>query len=146
MVTVAFRIFLIACLAMLSLPAMACNCANSFSPQAQLDASSAVFSGKVVRIKWYEKTLQRMNRMNAYQIMIVTFQPSRVWKGQSMPEIDVETPDPENDDCGVDFKKDQEYLVYAVMKQRLETDACARTKLLSKADEDLQVLGTGREP
>lgn len=125
--------------------AQACSCTEKLPPQAQMDASSAVFTGKVTNKKWFEKELRRGNRVVAVkQIVLVTFQPTRMWKGDPLPSIEVEVPDPDEDDCGIDFKRGEEYLVYATSKQRLETDICMRSKLASQAAEDLQSLGPPR--
>ena len=48
--------------------------------------------------------------------------------------------------CGYPFEEGQEYLVYAYGKQDLKVDACSETKQLSKADEDLALLGNGEKP
>ena len=49
--------------------------------------------------------------------------------------------------CGYHFEEGQGYLVYAYGKgEPFETDICSGTTHLSKADEDLALLGNGEKP
>ena len=113
------------------------------SPRQELEASDAVFIGVVTRVQRFEKTRKNMNRMTVTQIYVVHFTPKRFWKGSRSASIQVESPDPEYDDCGIDFVSGEEYLVYAAGSDKLTTDRCRRTKVASQAAEDLSVLGQG---
>jgi hypothetical protein len=49
--------------------------------------------------------------------------------------------------CSTAFMKDQSYLVYATgSSDRLQYRICSRTALLTRAEDDLKVLGKGRKP
>ena len=49
--------------------------------------------------------------------------------------------------CGYHFEEGQGYLVYAYGKEEsFKVDLCSQTKLLSKASEDLALLGNGDRP
>jgi hypothetical protein len=61
--------------------------------------------------------------------------------------LEVITPRADGATCGYPFKEGQEYLVYAYGKgEPFETDICNGTHPLSKADEDLALLGNGEKP
>ena len=48
--------------------------------------------------------------------------------------------------CGYPFKEGQEYIVYAYEKEEpFKVDLCSQTKPLSKASEDLALLGNSSE-
>ncbi len=132
-------------------PSPACTCATQRSASEERDAADAVFTGVVTRIQRFEKTRQNMNRMSVTQIYVVHFTPQRIWKGARVASIQVESPDPEFDDCGVDFVNGEEYLVYALppaqqaqQSSQLTTDKCHRTKSVAAAADDLRALGEPR--
>jgi len=124
--------------------ALACACESQRSPRQELESADAVFTGVVTRVQRFEKTRQNMNRMTVTQIYVVHFTPKRIWKGPRQGSIQVEAPDPEYDDCGIDFTSGEEYLVYAAGGDKLTTDRCHRTKAASQAAEDLSALGEPR--
>ena len=101
-----------------------------------LSSSDAVFSGEVV-------DLQNIGMFGPRDT--VTLRVSEVWKGTDQRTLEVRTPS-QGSACGYAFKEGQEYLVYAYGKQDLKVDACGETKQLSKADEDLALLGNGEQP
>ncbi len=89
-----------------------------------------------------------------YETLVVKFQVERWWKGEVTTEIILLTSETKNSDgtgsnsgCDYSFKKGESYLIYANGKgSQLRTDACSRTKLLTKAEVDLKILGEGKEP
>jgi hypothetical protein len=114
--------------------ASACSCAYAGAP-GELTYSSAVFSGEVV-------DFDMKGPFNATAILRV----SEVWKGPERGTLEVHTRDPAF--CGYRFKEGQEYLVYAeggpgYPADRFVVKNCGRTRLLSKAGADLEVLGDG---
>lgn len=114
--------------------ASACSCAYAGAP-GELRYSSAVFSGEVV-------DFDEKGPFNA----TATLRVSEVWKGPEQETVEVHTRDPAF--CGYSFKEGQEYLVYAeggpgYPADRLVVKNCGRTRLLSKAGADLEVLGDG---
>jgi hypothetical protein len=74
----------------------------------------------------------------------VTLQVSEVWKGPQTETLEVTTPR-DGATCGYNFKEGQEYLVYAYGKEEpFKVDLCGETRLLSRAEAHLRVLGDGR--
>lgn len=140
------KLLLATCAVMTLAPAaMSCDCHPKRSVQDELSTVSAVFSGKVKEIHWYDKEVQNFHGKRFQKpIIIVTVEVAKTWKGEAGSQVEVETADPEENNCGFDFKKGEDYLIYAVKKQRLETDVCSRTKLLSAASEDLASLDAAR--
>jgi hypothetical protein len=90
--------------------------------------ASAVFSGEVLDVQEGDR---------------VTLRVSEVWKGPQQETLEVRTQtDPAL--CGYPFKEGQEYLVYAHGKEEpFNTHVCSETRLLSKANAHLRVLGEG---
>ncbi|TCP70668.1 hypothetical protein [Baia soyae] len=110
------------------LDVQACSCVPSGDPIKEADKSSAVFVGKVVKLEG-----------DANQ-QIATLHVSKRWKGDLDPELTVYTA-LSGAACGFDFEMEKEYLVYATKENgHLTTTICSRTKLLSEAQADLDVL------
>jgi hypothetical protein len=123
--------------------ASACSCGGGapFRVLAKGADASAVFSGEVMNIE--EGSSTRMFGMSVPSRRI-TLQVSEVWKGPQTETLEVNTPR-DGATCGYSFKVGQEYLVYAYGKEEaLKVDLCSQTRLLSRADEHLRVLGNGR--
>ena len=117
-----------------------------------LSDSAAVFSGEVVD---YEKaplatTMMEgsmVTRMVSPRFATATLRVSEVWKGPEHQTVQLTTDVADGVSCGYPFEKGQKYLVYAYGGQQgLGTSGCSETKLLSKASEDLALLGNGAEP
>jgi hypothetical protein len=122
---------------LLLLPDCASACSCMVVPiQRYISSSDAVFSGEVV-------DLQNIRMFGPSDT--VTLRVSEVWKGTDQGTIEVSTPS-QGSACGYAFEEGQEYLVYAYGKQDLKVDACGGTTHLSKADEDLALLGNGEQP
>jgi hypothetical protein len=124
--------------------ASACTCgalpagSQNETVERALSDSEAVFSGEVVD---FEKGADSMFGPTE----TISFRVSEVWKGPQRETLEVSTPT-QGSACGYAFKEGQEYLVYAYTgKQGLETDSCSSNKPLSKADEDLALLGNSGE-
>jgi hypothetical protein len=123
--------------------ASACSCGGGapFRVLAKGADASAVFSGEVMNVE--EGSSTRMFGMSVPSRR-VTLQVSEVWKGPQTETLEVSTPR-DGATCGYSFKEGQEYLVYANGKEEaLKVDLCSQTRLLSRADEHLRVLGNGR--
>ncbi|MFJ7700578.1 hypothetical protein [Lysinibacillus fusiformis] len=121
----------------------ACSCANLPSVEEEFERSKAVFSGKVVDIK--EK-----KSLKGYQSKSVLFEVTKTWKGVEQSQIIITTGQG-GGDCGYNFIKGEEYLVYAdesIMYggKSLVSVICDRTDMLSSSQEDLEVLGEGQPP
>jgi hypothetical protein len=120
----------------------ACSCAEIPSVEQELDSSKDVFKGKVIDIK-------EVRDIRGYISKSVLFQVNQVWKGQKQSQVVVAT-GTGSGDCGFNFVKGQEYIVYAnesdmYGKKQLTTIVCDRTNRLSDAQEDLKKLGQGTQ-
>lgn len=121
----------------------ACSCADLPSVEEEYERSKAVFSGKVVDIK--EKL-----SLKGYTTKSVLFEVTNTWKGIEQSQIIITTGQG-GGDCGYNFIKGEEYLVYAnesIMNEAksLVSTMCDRTGVLSSSQEDLEVLGEGQPP
>lgn len=121
-----------------------------------------VFTGKVIGFEYrkgihnefMESRKKDSGKHIDYETLIVEFQVERWWKGEATSEIFLVTGNTRNSDgtgsssgCDYSFKEGESYLVYAYGKEdELRTSSCARTKLLTNAEEDLRILGEGKEP
>jgi hypothetical protein len=101
-----------------------------------------VFSGKVVEI---EKPPSGPD-WSSEDPETATFRVIESWKGTGGGTLEVKTP-VSGASCGYHFEEGQEYLVYASGRgEPFETSICSGTTHLSKADEDLALLGNGEKP
>src|SRR5262245_37791354 len=67
-----------------------CTCNSPSSPVEELQRSTAVFVGKVIRIESPKISLSLIGLLyNSRDPMVVTFQVSKVWKGPTTRTIDV---------------------------------------------------------
>ncbi|MBW9234790.1 hypothetical protein JQK62_21625, partial [Leptospira santarosai] len=79
------------------------------------------------------------------------FEVAETWKGVSESQVFIITGSG-GGDCGYEFQVGQDYLVYATEstmygnQAELVTIICDRTTELGSAQEDLAVLGKGKEP
>ena len=110
----------------------ACSCKSPPPPKEAMEKMAAVFSGKAVKLEADEK---------AHEVH-VTFEVSRVWKGEVGKTITVTTG---GGTCGFRFHEGDGYLVYAYDQgEQLKTNICTRTRVLAHAKEDLEALGEGK--
>jgi hypothetical protein len=119
--------------------ASACSCMG-VPIQRYISSSDAVFSGEVVDLQKGTSASRMFGPSDT-----VTLRVSEAWKGTDQGTLEVSTPS-QGSACGYHFEEGQEYLVYAYGKQDLKVDACGGTTHLSKADEDLALLGNGEKP
>ncbi len=103
----------------------------------QLDSAKAVFSGKVVEI-----VNKSQNRD-----LIVKIKVEEFWKGNLPEEIIIET-DRSDAACGYPFVSGKSYLIFAYVSDEniLTTGLCLPNREISKAEEELKILGKGKEP
>ena len=119
----------------------ACSCITPSQPKESLEKSTAVFVGKVMDIN-----IPSGFFMSSGDKTKVEFEISKFWKGPSYKNIALTTAR-DGASCGYSFKKGEEYIVYAYDDEnKLNTDLCTRTKLISNAREDLTALGEGKNP
>jgi hypothetical protein len=135
-------VFLITILPASVIEIYACKCAMESSklPLEQqvihsLKESKAVFTGKVTAIE----------KLTILSVK-VTMKVDRVWK-KDLPETVILFTGVGKGDCGYPFKEGESYLIYEDSSSNsLVVNICSRTKLLSKADEELKILGNGKTP
>jgi hypothetical protein len=115
----------------------ACSCANT-SVEDAFDNVDAVFTGKVTAIKKNEKeTIEN----NTSIVNVVTIEVTKSWKGVTEKEVTVKT-SYSTASCGVHFEMDKEYLIYAYGDNKWSTNICTKTRLLSQAKDDVNILNT----
>lgn len=122
----------------------ACSCIQKQTVEAEFSRSEAVFAGRVLEVK-------EQRHLDGSMTKAALFEVSQIWKGVSESQIIIHTGSG-GGDCGFDFEKDKEYLVYAQPstmygnKKLLITIICDRTNVLAQAQEDLAILGNGKVP
>lgn len=126
-------------------PAYACEAIPAGPPLEELEKSASVFSGKVVEIR-------RGTMGSESELHVVLFEVDRYWKSldtnDDYTRLVVFT-QPSGDVCGYEFEEGEEYLVYTWSQERddsLHTGAGTRTRPIDLAQNDLEILGEGREP
>lgn len=118
--------------------AYACRC-PPLKPSADISRSSAVFSGKVVKVTFKQPPYE----VGRYT---VTFEVGRVWKGEVKKRIILIT---RTSSCDFLFREGESYLVFASVLydgSGLTTHKCSRTGLVADRGEDIELLGEGKIP
>lgn len=120
----------------------ACSCAISSTNNTKIlvrDAyknSQAIFLGKV---------LELVKNDSSYSFR-VKIQVKKIWKGKLSKTIDISTP-LDSAACGFSFETGKEYLVYAYENgNKLTTNICSRTKILTGSTEDVAFLNKLKKP
>ena len=76
----------------------------------------------------------------------IEFKVTTVWKGE-LNETTFITTHNQGGACGYPFSFDEEYIVYANGSNgMLRVELCSRTRPVSAAEEDFEILGEGRNP
>lgn len=113
----------------------ACSCSR-VSPSEALESSYAVFMGTVASIRYHES-----GAGTGYIGETAEFEVDTVWKGPVSQTIYAK-PSSYNSSCGFGFAQGATYLVYA--DSAFSVSMCSRTSPVSRATEDLAVLGEGQ--
>lgn len=118
----------------------ACSCVVPDEPLVALEKSTAVFAGKVVKMKEPKGII-----ISSADSVTVTFEVDSSWKGVLGDKVSLTT-ELSSASCGFEFMDGESYLVYAYARGKgdsdeLTTGLCSRTVLLSSAGEDLKELG-----
>lgn len=107
----------------------ACSCAPSDDAITEMKKYDKVFIGEVIdvdelsifRLKTKFKVLKSYKQTTEDYVYIFHDRPSPM--------------------CGIYFKRNQHYLVFAyIFEEELSTNICTPTKLLKDADKDLELL------
>jgi hypothetical protein len=139
----------------------ACLCDGTPTVAEELKGATAIFSAKYVGGEYRKGIVNEFRRMEEeidgkkveYEVLVLRFQVEKWWKGNLSSEVILVTDQTRASDgttsvgdCGLGFEKGKRYLIYAFGSEKeLGTDACTRTKRLSKAEDDLKELGKGNK-
>ena len=118
----------------------ACSCIWPDSPSEELANSAAVFMGRVVSVREFERG---DNTANSLDPTTVEFDVQTVWKGSNYGTMFLTTRRDESA-CGFSFRKGETYVVYS--HDGSTVNICSRTRRLSDAAPDLAELGERRMP
>lgn len=118
----------------------ACSCTLPEPASEAFDNADAVFVGTVTNIG------SPSVGSDIWGANSITFEPSRVFKGQSTSELTIQTWK-DTAGCGYPFEEGKEYLVYAQhTAQGHEVSLCSRTTDIESADGDLEVINEKAQP
>jgi hypothetical protein len=116
----------------------ACDCAAAGRPCEEYWRADAVFSGTVID----SRTVTVKEESYARDYRVVRLSIDSAFRGVEGAEVEVLTGFG-GGDCGFGFRQTEHYLVYAYRSERdhqLYTSICTRTRLLSKAEDDLAYI------
>lgn len=124
--------------------------------------ASVIFTGKVVALEYQkgisnarqEEFLRSRGRPLDFETQVVKFEVQGWWKTELPPIFYLATDTTKNSDgtassssCDYGFEIGRSYMVYASGKGRETRNiACSRTAPLSRAQDDLNLLGPGKKP
>jgi len=131
-------LILLATIACTSARAYACSCAGERAPCQEYWETSAVFIGTVINSRTVTSKEGEYDR----QMRSVRISIDESFRGIEGAEAEILT-GLGGGDCGFGFRQAQQYIVYAHRSetdQKLYTSICARTRLISEADQDLAYI------
>lgn len=139
---------------------LACDCPGQTTKQA-IEKSKAVFSGEVLDFEYrkgipnwsMDEQAKRTGKAISYETLVVKVRVKQWWKGEVPTEIYLLTDRTRNADgsssrssCDYTFRKGETYLIFATGKENdYRTSSCARTRKMTEAEDDLKILGEGKE-
>ncbi|MGV2962361.1 hypothetical protein [Paenibacillus sp. AGC30] len=118
----------------------ACSCVES-DAQERLKTNTTVFTGEVVK-KGRSQQSKHDGLLREY-----TFDVDTAWKGVNAKKMKILTSDGGSESCGIQFEKNQSYLIYAYQYEvdhKLHTNLCSRNVPIEQAGDDLKLLGAGK--
>ncbi|WP_458123723.1 hypothetical protein [Paenibacillus sp. Z3-2] len=118
----------------------ACSCVEN-DVQKRLETYTTVFTGKVVK-KGDSQQSKHDGILREY-----TFDVDSVWKGVSAKKMKIVGKDGWSDSCGIQFEKNQSYLIFASLDERdnrMHTNLCSGNVPIEQAEDDLKLLGAGK--
>lgn len=157
---------LVSCLLLSSTETLACDCPLLTTEQA-FEQSKSVFAGKIVDFEYrkgipnssMDERAKETGKTIDYETLIVKVRVDQWWKGKPPIDVYLLTDKTRNADgtstessCGYyDFQKGETYLIFATRyktkkENEYRTSDCLRTRRLSAADDDLKILGKGKNP
>lgn len=139
-----FRILILVFVSLLTttqVKIFACSCPSMGETleqniKAHLKNDEAIFVGKLLNID--DKSVDGDR--------LVKFQVEEFWKGKLSGEIIISTEN-ERSSCAYPFEKDKTYLIYVnIYNKKLYTGGCIPDREVSRASEELKILGKGTKP
>lgn len=118
----------------------ACSCVTPGSPSEEMATSAAVFMGRVVTVREFERD---DGLISSTDPTTIEFAVSTVWKGPSYETMFLTTARWDGS-CGFTFVEGENYVVYS--RNGSTVSLCSRTRSLSEAQHDLAELGKGQAP
>ena len=118
----------------------ACSCVTPGSPSEEMATSAAVFMGRVVTVREFERD---DGLISSTDPTTIEFAVSTVWKGPSYETMFLTTARWDGS-CGFTFVESENYVVYS--RNGSTVSLCSRTRSLSEAQHDLAELGKGQAP
>ena len=118
----------------------ACSCVTPGSPSEETVTSAAVFMGRVVSVREFERD---DGLISSADPTTIEFAVSTIWKGPAYETMFLTTARSDSS-CGFTFVKDDTYVVYS--RDGSTVSLCSRTRSLSEAQHDLAELGEGQQP
>ena len=122
-----------------------CTCARQYKDQpamVEFGVSDVVFEGRVISVKKSE-----LDKVNNTYTVIAEFEVKQLWKGDADQTVTITNA---IRGCINGFEVDEEWLVYAYKSPNGKLGSgccCTRTKVLSKASNDLrEFIERGIEP
>ena len=140
---------------------LACDCPGMTTEQS-IEKSKAVFSGEVIGFEYHkgipnwsmDESAKRTGKVIDYETLVVKVRVRQWWKGETPMEIYLLTNTTRDADgsltqssCDFTFQKGETYLIFAAGKENdYRTSNCQRTRKLTEAKDDLNILGEGKAP
>ncbi len=123
----------------------ACSCEGPTGPAEAFDDSDAVFRGMVISKIGLRSECGSSGSV-FFRDAAIEFKVTTVWKGE-LNETAFITTNYHGATCGYPFRIGEEYIVYADGRNGvLRVGLCSRTRPVSSAEEDFEILGEGRNP
>lgn len=121
----------------------ACECMPVASTSEAVRNSTHVFAGTILD----KKRVSIPELGDDFREFHMQVRVIRYWKGDLGKQITIRTADDENN-CGYDFKKGNNYVIYAIGGKTPHINVCSRTVPLksSQGDSDLLHLGEPKYP
>ncbi len=136
----------------------ACDC-RSISTEDAIKQSGIVFSGKVIGFEYrkgipdlfMDRQAKETGKQIDYETRVVKVEVEQWWKGNVPTEIFLVTRSTKSVlgtsrwSCDYNFLQDESYLIFATGDEH-RANLCSKIQKLSKAGEDLNILGEGQKP
>lgn len=120
----------------------ACEC-DVKSAEQLIEEADIIFRGELSNVS---ENIEGCNETGTWNNAFLVLE---VYKGTVAERINIQSPPPDKDPCGMVPDRGREMMVYAVNIpgfREYESNLCAGTKIIEDADPDLALLGDGVPP